>query len=260
MLGLGLSALFVRETRGHVALEITQTTSRLRPTGPAVSFRRVFAVTTWRDRKLAAAYQAPAHQEPERRHVLGDLSALLRELRASASRRSESSRPRTQGSGARSRLSSGLFSDWIGRKGLIAGGMFVQAGGIWVAVLAPILSGCWAPCSRGSGRPWSIPRCSRSSKMSRTPPCRPRATACTDAGVTSATPWARSSRDSWPTGWAWPPPFTWWPRSPCYRGLLSSSGCRRPWASGDASPSSTIQPTYSLNDLTTEPSQSARSR
>ena len=58
VLALGLSALFVRETRGHVALEITQTTSRLRPTGPAVSFRRVFAVTTWRDRKLAAACQA----------------------------------------------------------------------------------------------------------------------------------------------------------------------------------------------------------
>jgi MFS family permease len=43
ILGLLLSALFVRETRGHVAMEVAQTAQAGRPPAPVPSFREAFA-------------------------------------------------------------------------------------------------------------------------------------------------------------------------------------------------------------------------
>src|SRR5262245_60658352 len=51
--GLLLSVWLVRETREHVALEIAQTAP-----AQGLAFRRVFALTTWRDPSLSAACQA----------------------------------------------------------------------------------------------------------------------------------------------------------------------------------------------------------
>lgn len=54
VLGLGLSAFLVRDTRAHVRLE-----HESRPPGPAaLPFRAVFARTSWRDPRLFAACQA----------------------------------------------------------------------------------------------------------------------------------------------------------------------------------------------------------
>ena len=52
-LGLGISALFVRETRGHVELEQSH---RERP--PRPSWRTIFLLTSFRDRSLSAVSQA----------------------------------------------------------------------------------------------------------------------------------------------------------------------------------------------------------
>ena len=52
-LGLGISALFVRETRGHVQLEQGD-----RERAPRPSWRAIFLLTSFRDRSLSAASQA----------------------------------------------------------------------------------------------------------------------------------------------------------------------------------------------------------
>src|SRR5439155_8798458 len=54
-IGLGLSALFVRETRGHARHESTVTAVNL---DAALSTREVFALTTYRERALSAVSQA----------------------------------------------------------------------------------------------------------------------------------------------------------------------------------------------------------
>ena len=126
ILGLGLSALFVRETRGHVALEIAQTAARPQPA--EASFGRVFTDTTWRDRNLAAACQAGLVNNLNDgmswglyplffgNHGLGVASiGVIKAV--------------YPGVWGALQVVTGPLSDRIGRKGLIAGGMLVQAGG-----------------------------------------------------------------------------------------------------------------------------------
>ncbi len=54
-LGLGLSTVFVRETRGHAELEAAGSASAA---SPAPSTREIFAITSWRNPALASASQA----------------------------------------------------------------------------------------------------------------------------------------------------------------------------------------------------------
>jgi MFS family permease len=54
ILGTALSVFLVRDTRAHVALEMGGATAAQ----PSLSFRQVFALTTYRDRNLFAASQA----------------------------------------------------------------------------------------------------------------------------------------------------------------------------------------------------------
>jgi MFS family permease len=135
ILGLGLSVLFVRETRHHVALEIAQTAAPA-PAAAASGFRQVFALTTWRDRSLSAACQAglvnnlndgmswglfplffAAHGLPIAQ--IGVVKAIY---------------PLTWGL---LQVATGPLSDRLGRRGLIGSGMIVQAVGIWLTVLQP---------------------------------------------------------------------------------------------------------------------------
>ena len=81
VLGLGLSALFVRETRGHVALEITQTSLAGQPAAGMPSFAQVLTGTTWRDRSLSAACQAGLVNNLNDGMSWGIYPAVLRELR-----------------------------------------------------------------------------------------------------------------------------------------------------------------------------------
>jgi MFS family permease len=136
ILGLGLSVLFVRETRGHVALEIAQTPPSGGRAGPALSFRRAFAVTTWRNRDLAAACQAGLVNNLNDGMSWGIYPLFFGShgLGVAAIGVVKAVYPGVWGA---LQVVTGPLSDRIGRKGLIAGGMLVQAGGIWLTVLAP---------------------------------------------------------------------------------------------------------------------------
>ena len=120
-LGLGVSALFVRETRGHVQLEQGD---RERPTRPP--WRQIFLRTTLRDPSLSAASQAGLVNNLNDGMAWG----LLPLFYAAAGV------PIAQigilaavypGVWAIAQVGTGAWSDRIGRKQLIVAGMLVQA-------------------------------------------------------------------------------------------------------------------------------------
>jgi MFS family permease len=124
-LGLGLSAIFVRETRDHARYEAAAHAGREHLHG-GLSTRQVFALTTFREPALSAASQAglvnnlndglawgllPIYYAAAGLGVveIGALAAVY---------------PAVWGLG---QLFTGALSDRIGRKGLIVGGMVIQA-------------------------------------------------------------------------------------------------------------------------------------
>jgi MFS family permease len=135
-LGLGLSVLFVRETREYVALEIAQTAPAGRPAAEVPSFRRVLTTTTWRDRSLSAACQAGLVNNLNDGMSWGIYPLFFGSygLGVAAIGVVKAVYPGVWGV---LQIVTGPLSDRIGRKGLIAGGMLVQAGGIWLTVLVP---------------------------------------------------------------------------------------------------------------------------
>jgi MFS family permease len=126
ILGLGLSVLFARETRGHVALEIAQGASRSPAATHTPTFGQTFAVTTWRDlvNNLNDGMSWGIYPLFFAHYGLG--VAAIGVVKAVY--------PGVWGA---LQIITGPLSDRIGRKGLIAGGMLVQAAGIWLTVLVP---------------------------------------------------------------------------------------------------------------------------
>jgi MFS family permease len=132
VLGLVVSAVFVRETLGHVHLEAG--TAQAAPQSPRPSLRHVFFLTSIGNASLFAACQAGLVN-----NLNDGMSWGLYPLFFAA-----------YGLGVESigvikaiypavwgvlQIATGPLSDRAGRKGLIAGGMVVQAGGIWLTVL-----------------------------------------------------------------------------------------------------------------------------
>jgi MFS family permease len=135
VVGLGLSALLVRETHAHARHEATGHGEAIAP-----SQREIFVRTSLRDRELSSISQAglvnnlndgmawglfplfyAAAEVPLER--IGWLAAIY---------------PATWGIG---QLFTGALSDRLGRKWLIAGGMWVQAVGIGLIALSSQLAG-----------------------------------------------------------------------------------------------------------------------
>src|SRR5262245_7712661 len=134
LIGLTVSIFAVKETRGHAHLEATAAPASASPTAP--SFRHVFLLTTVGNVSLFAACQAglvnnlndgmswglyplyfAAHGlGVERIGVIKAVYPLVWGLL---------------------QVVTGPLSDRVGRKSLIAGGMIVQAAGIWLTVLVP---------------------------------------------------------------------------------------------------------------------------
>lgn len=139
--GLGVSLFAVRETRGHARREVELDRA---PSGqPAgVSFGAVFALTSWRDRRLFAVSQAGLVNNLNDGMAWG-LFPLLFAAGGLSLDQIAVLAALYPGVWGLTQLGTGALSDRIGRKGLIAGGMWVQAAGIVVIVIADGF-GAWA--------------------------------------------------------------------------------------------------------------------
>jgi MFS family permease len=128
-IGLGISAVAVRETTGHVAQEAARHHTGATGLAGDLSTGQVFALSTWRDRTLTATSQAGLVNNLNEGMAWGlfplffaagglDL-ATVGMLTAIA--------PAVWGVG---QLGTGALSDRIGRKWLIAGGQLTEAAGL----------------------------------------------------------------------------------------------------------------------------------
>jgi MFS family permease len=126
-LGLGVSVIFVRETREHVALEASGR--------PDLPWRSVFARTSFRDASLSAASQAGLVNNLNDGMAWGLLPLFYAShgLPIAQVGILAAAYPAVWGLG---QVGTGALSDRIGRKGLIVGGMLLQAVAIWLIATA----------------------------------------------------------------------------------------------------------------------------
>lgn len=126
VVGLGLSVLLVRDTRAHVALEAKGTLA-----SGGISFREVFALTSFKDRNLFAASQAGLVNNLNDGMSWGIFPLFYSAFGLGVERIGllKALYPVTWGL---LQILTGPLSDRWGRKGLIVAGMWVQAGGLFL--------------------------------------------------------------------------------------------------------------------------------
>jgi MFS family permease len=139
VIGLLMSILVIRETRGHVAVE-----SRSEPSTPesrAPSLGRIFYVTSLGNVSLFAACQAGLVNNLNDGMSWGLYPLYFAALGLGVQRIGvvKAVYPVCWGL---LQIATGPLSDRYGRKGLIAWGMIIQAVGIWLTVLVPAY-GVW---------------------------------------------------------------------------------------------------------------------
>ena len=123
--GTLLSILVVRDTRGHVHAEAAATETN----SPTLSFRQVFALTSFKDRNLFAASQAGLVNSLNDGMSWGIFPLFFTTLGLGVERIGllKAIYPIVWGAG---QVVTGPLSDRWGRKGLIVAGMWVQAVGL----------------------------------------------------------------------------------------------------------------------------------
>jgi MFS family permease len=155
--GLGLSAVFVRETAGHVAHEVANHAPGSDGHDGDLTARQVFALTTWRDRNLSAASQAGLVNNLNEGMAWGLFPVFFAagELALGTVGLLTAVAPAVWGLG---QLATGALSDRIGRKWLIAGGQMTEAAGLLV-IAAGSSVGVWAAGSAmfGAGTAMAYP-------------------------------------------------------------------------------------------------------
>jgi MFS family permease len=136
--GLLLSLFFVRESQGHATLEAQQHQGETAAAGQP-SFAQILLLTSWKDRALFATSQAGMVNNLNDGMAWGlfPLYFALAGLSIGEVSVLAAIYPAVQGLG---QLGTGALSDHLGRKWLIASGMVVQAGGIFLIML---MSGFW---------------------------------------------------------------------------------------------------------------------
>ena len=146
-LGLGLSVFLVRETRGHARLEGGGNGGR--NWQPAVTMRRVFLETSFRERALSASCAAGLTNNLNDGMAWGLFPLLfaLHGLSLSAIGALVALYPLVWGVG---QLATGALSDRIGRKRLIAGGLALQAASLALIALGEGFA-IWAMGAIGLG-------------------------------------------------------------------------------------------------------------
>lgn len=126
-LGALLSILLVRDTREHVLLEASSHKEEAAP----ISFREVFALTSFRDRNLFAASQAGLVNNLNDGMSWGIFPLFFASFGLGVERIGvlKAVYPATWGV---LQVATGPLSDRFGRKGLIVAGMWVQAAGLFL--------------------------------------------------------------------------------------------------------------------------------
>ncbi len=139
--GLSISALFVHESRRHMQTEAQEHGS----TAPPMSFKKVFLLTSWRDRTLFAVSFAGMVNNLNDGTAWGlfPLYFAARGLSLQKIGILVALYPAVWGLG---QLSTGALSDRIGRKSLIVGGMILQGTAILLLAVLHGFSG-WAVAS-----------------------------------------------------------------------------------------------------------------
>ena len=132
LLGLSFSFFFVRETRPFAALEAKLGGADAKDE-ESPSFAQILLVTSWKNKTLFSASQAGMVNNLNDGMVWGLLPLFLAGFGLSVERIGllAATYPGVWGV---TQLFTGALSDRIGRKGLIAGGMWVQAAGIALLV------------------------------------------------------------------------------------------------------------------------------
>src|SRR5712692_4093309 len=125
--GAALSILLVRDTRDHVRLEAGASGSAAAP----ISFKEIFALTTFRDRSLFAASQAGLVNNLNDGMSWGIFPLFFAGFGLGVERIGilKAVYPATWGI---LQIATGPLSDRWGRKGLIVAGMWVQAAGLFL--------------------------------------------------------------------------------------------------------------------------------
>jgi MFS family permease len=146
-LGLGLSVFFVRETRGHARFEGRAIDRQNQQ--PEVTMRQVFVETSFRERALSACCAAGLTNNLNDGIAWGVFPLLFARhgLSLSAIGALVALYPFVWGVG---QLGTGALSDRIGRKGLIAGGLGLQAAALGVIAIGQSF-GIWAVGAIGLG-------------------------------------------------------------------------------------------------------------
>ena len=131
--GLLISVLFVRESQGHAAVEAQQHAAGGTP-AEQPSFAHILLLTSWKDRALFSVSQAGMVNNLNDGMAWGlfPLYFALAGLSIGEVSVLAAIYPATWGM---AQLGTGALSDHAGRKWLIAGGMVVQAGGIFLIIL-----------------------------------------------------------------------------------------------------------------------------
>ena len=129
--GLLLSWLFVRETQAYTQIE--RPASDMQSPAAPLAFRTIFTRTSWGDRTLFAACQAGLVNNLNDGMSWGifPLFFVAQGLDVEGIGVLKFVYPAVWGLG---QIVTGLLSDVVGRKPLIAGGMVVQAVGIWLTL------------------------------------------------------------------------------------------------------------------------------
>ncbi|RWK43625.1 MFS transporter [Mesorhizobium sp.] len=127
VLGAALSILLVRDTRDHVRLEASSHAQQPAP----ISFRQVFALTSFGDRNLFAASQAGLVNNLNDGMSWGIFPLFFASFGLGVERIGilKAIYPATWGI---LQIATGSLSDRWGRKGLIVAGMWVQAAGLFL--------------------------------------------------------------------------------------------------------------------------------